>query len=258
MEPMDKNSIPKINQLISEWPNGAVMTMAQLKHKKYSRQLIDKYKSSRWITPIGKGAYRKYNDKVDWFGGIYGLQASGYPVFIGGKTSLELLGLAHYLGPEINRCYLFGKTGTRLPRWFLDYSWEIDMIFKTTNLFSQSFRLGLTDYRHKEFTVQISAPERGAMEMMYHIPNNQGFDEAFRIMENLTSLRSDMVQQLLLNCNSFKVKRLFMYMAQNVHHGWFDQLTPEQIDFGKGKRVILKNGILDNQYQITVNPENAY
>ncbi|NQT27639.1 type IV toxin-antitoxin system AbiEi family antitoxin [candidate division KSB1 bacterium] len=258
MEQVDKNSIPKINQLISEWPNGAVMTMAQLKHKKYSRQLIDKYKSSRWISPIGHGAYRKYNDKVDWFGGIYGLQASGYPVFIGGKTSLELLGLAHYMGPEINRCCLFGETGTRLPKWFLEYPWKIDILYKTTNLFSRSIRLGLTDYKHKEFTVQISAPERGSIEMMYHIPNNQGFDEAFRIMENLATLRSDMVQQLLLNCNSFKVKRLFMYMAQKVHHGWFDQLNPEQIDFGKGKRVILKNGILDNQYQITVNPENTY
>ena len=258
MEQTNNNSLSKINQLISKWPNGAVITMAQLKRQGYSRQLVNKYKSSRWITPVGNGAYRKYNDKIDWFGGIYGLQSSGYPVFIGGKTSLELLGLAHYLGPEINRCWLFAQTGTRLPRWFSEYPWGIDISFKTTNLFSQSNRLGLTDYKHKEFTVQISAAERGALEMMYHIPNNQGFDEAYRIMENLATLRSGVVQQLLVNCNSIKVKRLFMYMAQKVRHGWFEQLHPEQIDFGRGKRVILKNGVLDNQYQITVNPENTY
>jgi len=258
MEMNENNALPKLNQLISDWPNGAVITMTQLRQKGYSRQLIDKYKSSRWISPVGKGAYRKYQDKIDWFGGVYGLQSSGASVFIGAKTALELHGLAHYLAPELNRCYLFGKPGIRLPRWFSSYSWKITILYKTTNLFSQTVQSGLTDYKHKEFTVRISSPEQAAMEMMYHIPNNQGFDEAFRIMENLATLRSDLVQQLLKNCSSIKVKRLFMYMAQKVRHAWFDQLNPDEIDFGKGKRVIVKNGILDNQYQITVNRENTY
>ena len=33
-------------------------------------------------------------------------------------------------------------------------------------------------------------------------------------MENFVSLRSEIVQRLLVTCRSIKVKRLFMYMAE--------------------------------------------
>ena len=40
----------------------------------------------------------------------------------------------------------------------------------------------------------ISTPELATMEMLYLIPNEQSFDEAMKIMEGLTTLRPQLVQ----------------------------------------------------------------
>lgn len=74
-------------------------------------------------------------------------------------------------------------------------------------------------------------------------------------MENLNSLRPDMVQLLLEQCTSVKVKRLFMYMAEKAGHAWFQYIKTDNIDYGDGKRSIVKNGVYIPKYQITVPKE---
>ena len=93
------------------------------------------------------------------------------------------------------------------------------------------------------------------MEMLYFVPSLQGFDEAMKIMEMLTSLRPELVQHLLEVCNSIKVKRLFLYMAEKQNHFWFEQLNQDKIDLGRGKRSIVKKGVFNKKYQITVPKE---
>ena len=90
------------------------------------------------------------------------------------------------------------------------------------------------------------------MEMLYHLPGEQSFEEAFLIMENLAALRPAIVQSFLMYCNSIKVKRLFMYMAEKHGHHWVEQVDLSKVDFGKGKRVVIKKGVLDKKYNITV------
>ena len=90
------------------------------------------------------------------------------------------------------------------------------------------------------------------MEMLHFVPDRVTFEEAVLIMENLVTLRPQMVQHLLENCNFIKVKRLFMYMAEHHKHPWVYQLDTSKVDFGKGKRLIIKNGMLDKKHMITV------
>ena len=71
-------------------------------------------------------------------------------------------------------------------------------------------------------------------------------------MEGLTTLRPKLVQRLLEECKSIKVRRLFLLMAEYSNHDWFKELNVEKIDLGSGKRVIVKNGVLDKKYKITV------
>ena len=81
------------------------------------------------------------------------------------------------------------------------------------------------------------------MEMLSLIPKGQSFDEALRITEGLTTLRSQLVQNLLEECNSVKVKRLFLFMAEKHEHQWFNELNLEKINLGSGKRVIVEDGL---------------
>ncbi len=90
------------------------------------------------------------------------------------------------------------------------------------------------------------------MEMLHLTPKEVGFDEAQLIMENLVTLRPDVVQRLLTACRSVKVKRLFLYMAERQEHPWLSKLDLSKINLGKGKRMIIPNGRFDTKYQITV------
>lgn len=247
----------KLNQLISEWPRGAIYTARFLKTKGYSHVLLDKYKKSSWIRPVGRGAYALYKDDFDWTGAVLALQTQLHlDVHPGGKSALEMKGYAHYLSPEKKRIELYGSIADSLPAWFLKYDWGSEITYTKTKLFPQAVRNGYTVDEVKGFSIKTSSPERAAMEMLYHVPKEVSFEEAFLIFENLVTLRPDVVQNLLENCNFIKVKRLFMYMAEQHQHPWVVHLDISGIDFGKGKRLIVNNGILDKKFLITVPKRN--
>ena len=67
-------------------------------------------------------------------------------------------------------------------------------------------------------------------------------------------MRPELVQQLLEVCRSVKVKRLFLFLAEEAGHAWVKELNILKLDLGKGKRSIVKGGRLDKRYQITVEP----
>ena len=74
-------------------------------------------------------------------------------------------------------------------------------------------------------------------------------------MEGLNNLRPALVQSLLEACQSVKVKRLFLYLAEKSNHDWFTYLDLSKIDLGSGKRSIVKDGVYISRYQITVPKE---
>jgi len=248
----------KINQLIRQWPRGTVGTASHLNSEGYSHDLLTKYKKSGWIESFGRGAYILSGDKVEWPGALYAIQFQlRLNIHAGGKTALEMKGYAHYLSTQVSRIYLYGPGSQRLPAWFTNYRWNIEMIVSYTKLFPPDFREGLTEHKDREFSIIISGQERAAMEMIYLVPLKIGFDESSQIMENLISLRPEVVQTLLENCNSVKVKRLFMFMAEKYTHPWINHIDLSNVDFGKGKRMIVRNGRLDKKYKITI-PRNDF
>jgi hypothetical protein len=217
------------------------------------RELVKRYRKSGWIEAIGRSAYKLAGDQVTWEGALYALQKQlNVQVHAGGRTALELKGFGHFVSPELRTVYLFAQPGVHLPAWFRQHDWSLRYLFTATNLFTYGLKKSFTEFHFKDFIIRISSPERASMEMLYYVPGEQGFEESFRIMESLTTLRTDIVQQLLEDCNSIKVKRLFLYMAEKQNHFWFDGLDLSRIDLGSGKRKVVENGVLDKKYHITV------
>ncbi len=180
------------------------------------------------------------------------------PIHAGGKTALALHGYAHFLplgsGAPVT---LFGFSDVKLPAWFLKYDWGVSIRYFTTKLFFQDRALGLTTKDRSTYTITLESKERAILEVLYLIPQAESFEEAKLLMESLTTLRPDLVQSFLKVCNSVKVKRLFMLLAERCAHAWLDQLDLSQVDFGKGKRVIGKGGHFNSKYQISV-PQAMY
>jgi len=254
---MNIKKTTKINQLISQWQRGTVYTQSYLSELGYYHDLVKSYKRSGWLKSIGTGAYVLPHDNVDVFGGLYALQHQlKMPVHLGGRTALELKGYGHYARFSNQQYFLFGAVGTRLPKWFSEKDWGVKVHFIATNLIMNTPQESFSEYEHKGFSVKISSPERAALEMLYFVPSHQGFDEAMRIMEGLMTLRPKLVHNLLEHCQSIKVKRLFLYMSEKLDLPWFAELNLAKIDIGSGKRVIIKDGVLNNKYLITVPRES--
>jgi len=250
---MDTERKTKINRLINQWPKGTVGVTSYLTSLGFSYELLRRYKDSGWIEKLGRSAYILSGDEIGWPGALYTLQTQlALPVHVGGKTALELKGYAHYLPAKHNKLFLYGPRGLILPAWFKEDCFNVKFFVTRTNLFPADSREGFTDFKERDFSVKISAPEVAAMEMLHLVPKEVGFDEAQLIMENLVTLRPDVIQGLLASCRSVKVKRLFLYMAERQEHTWLSMLDLSKIDLGKGKRVIIKNGRFNVKYQITV------
>ena len=246
----------KLNRLILNWPKGTVQATSYLNADGYSRSLLSRYVKGRWIESAGRGAYSLYKDKIDWSGAVYALQKQlNLPVYPGGKIALELKGFAHYLQTK-DKVYLYCNEHSKLPSWFVGGGWKAEIIYTQAKLFKKDFHAALTDYTKNNYTIKISAPEQAAIEMLYHVPKKIEFSEASLIMENLTTLRPGLVQQLLENCKFVSVKRLFLYMADRARHPWFEKIDASRVDLGKGKRQVVKNGRLDKKYLITVPAED--
>lgn len=247
----------KINRLLKQWPIGAVAVLPWLEKQGAYQQLIHEYEKTAWVRRIGRGAYVRADDKVEWTGGLYALQKQLLlPIHAGGKTALSMQGYAHFLpmgqGPTV---VLFGAPDVKLPLWFKQYRWGVKVRYATTNLFVGNGDHGLTQKDMGFYSVSASTPERAMMEVLYEVPKKESYEEATLLMEGLTTLRPRLVQALLENCASVKVKRLFMVLAESCKHAWTKKLDLSHVEFGKGKRMLLKGGRFDSKYRITV-PES--
>ena len=211
--------------------------------------LLNMYSKTKWIQLYMRGMYKLYNDEVTWQGLLYGLQWNEPVIHAGGKTALELKGLAHYIKPRETKVYIYSNRNVNFNLWLKKFE---HLVLKRTEVFDYNNKNLFTDFNTGSFEIRISAPELAFMEMLYLIPAEQEFNEAFQIMEGLSSLRPKLVQSLLENCSSIKIKRLFLYMAEKAGHEWFYKLDKYSIDLGSGKRMIVKEGVLNKTYSITV------
>ena len=244
----------KINQLLRRWANGTVAVSPWLEKQGAYQQLVQKYEATAWVRRLGQGAYAKVGDKVEWTGGLYALQEQlKLPIHAGGKTALQMQGYAHFLpmgkGTTVS---LFGPPDVKLPAWFKQYRWGAKVRYTATSLFAGQAEQGLTKKELGSYSIKISAPERAMMEVLYGVPQVDSYEEARLLMEGLTTLRPRVVQELLEKCASVKVKRLFMLLAENCKHAWVPKVDLVKIDFGKGKRMLVKGGRFDPKYKITV------
>ena len=244
----------KINKLLGTQPQGTVLLSSWLAQQGYSYDLQQRYKKSNWLHSIGVGALVRANEKVSYEGAVYALQhQANLSIHLGAKTALSILGKAHYLELKPTKVVLFGGAKERLPAWFKKYNWGTKIQYYESSFLPKD--LGLIDVERKSFSIKVSGAARAIMECLYLAPKDQDLIECYELMEGLNNLSPKQVQTLLESCQSFKVNRLFLYMAEKAKHTWVDYLDKEKIDLGTGKRSIVKKGAFVHKYGITVPKE---
>lgn len=251
---MDTQNREKLKKLLDSHLPGTVYVASWLEGRGISRDLQKHYRKSGWLETSGTGAFKRPGEQVTWQGGLYALQAqSGLAVHAGALTALALQGYAHYLRLGAETVFLFSPPKTSLPAWFKNRDWGQKIHHCKTSVMPPG--LALADYRAGAFSVKISAPERAILECLHLSPNTVDLVECYQVMEGLTTLRPKLLQPLLEQCGSVKVKRLFLYMAEKAGHDWFKMLDTAKFDLGAGDRAITKGGVYVSRYGLTVPEE---
>lgn len=249
---MPRNNQSKINHFLATAPSGVVLTAAWLEDHGISSKLAWWYVHSGLLEKLGTNAYKKTGDNVTWAGALNALQTQlGAPIHIGGKTALHLLGLGHFVPMQgMQNIMLFAPPNTKIPKWLLANSWDAKFEIFRTSLFSDD--QGLIERPINGTSLKIATPERAALELLYLYPKHQSLHEISYLMENLSQLRPKIIQSLLENCRSVKVKRLFLHLNERCNHPWFSNLDLSQIDLGKGKRVLASGGKYFSKYKLSL------
>jgi hypothetical protein len=244
----------RINQLLKNWPTGTVAIQPWLDSRGVYRQLTRRYISSGWLARIGRGAFVRDGDTVDWLGGVYALQHQlGIKTHVAGVTALLLRGFGHYLPlGKGYKVFLFSEPRQLLPRWFLQHHWDVRVAYHCPNLFVDQNDTGFIELNRGAFSVTVSAPERAILEVMHLATSNAAVEHALELCEGLTTLRPAVVQKLLEACCSVKTKRFFLWASERSNHAWLSRVDISSIYLGKGKRVLYRGGKFDSKYGITV------
>ncbi|MDR2058141.1 MAG: type IV toxin-antitoxin system AbiEi family antitoxin [Dysgonamonadaceae bacterium] len=250
----NERNMTKLQRLTLTTPRGLVMLSSWLVSQGYPYELQQRYRKSGWLKTVGTGAMMKAGERPALTGAIAALQQqAGSDIHVGGRSALEWSGNAHYLPMGFPIITLFVKSASSLPAWFTGIRWDKEMRIYGSSLFKDN-ATGLLDYQDGELTVKISGAARAIMECLSLFPNRFPLQEAYEVMDGLSTLRPDQVQALLEQCKSIKVKRLFLYFAERIGHAWFKYVDTGKIDLGSGVRSLTgdKSGVFVPKYQLVL------
>jgi hypothetical protein len=243
----------KLRAMVQDWPQGTVATSSWFERQGISRQLRQKYLESGWLKALGYGAFVKLSDQPSWLGGYYALQQE-LELHVGGISSLEILGQAHFLPTGANRrLYFYSHSKMpelHLPKWFAK-------TFAQNSIQKVNFRIfkskcGLQEHNTENFKVTISGAERALFEVLALVPKYISFEYAALLFQGQNLLRAELVQELLQECKLEKVKRLFLYLAREQQLACFKHIDLRKANLSGRKISIGPGEVYDPQFKLSV------
>lgn len=279
----------KLNRLQQLLPEGLLVDAAWLDRHGFTHPLRQKYAAHGWLLPLARGVYQRpaarldtqdAAQSLDWERVILSLQTLlNVGVSIGGRTALEMHGLAHYLpAAGVREVHLY--TSEALPGWLAKIPVNARFVVHNSDRLLVSPGRGLDSvmrkvdsglgpqsdrarddsdatlrWGHWRWPLTLSTPERAVLELLDELPKRESFEQVDALFGGLGAVLPRRMQRLLEACQSVKVRRLFLFFADRHNHAWVKQLDRTRIDLGRGKRLLAVGGRLDPKYQITV-PES--
>ncbi len=243
----------KLNQLLQCHHTGGLLFSSWLNRNGYSDQLMQQYRKSGWFTLLSKGVMFRTGDKLSSFATLasYNTQLDK-AFYVGAHSALELSGFNHYV-PMGKPVLMIGHPKEeKIADWMRNADFDHTLKFFSTKVFSKP---QLTTFKKEGVEILASVPEQAFIECLLLAPNQYAYMDLFYIMEQLTTMRPEVLQEMLENTDNIKVKRLFLYMAQKANHEWFDRIDRSKIELGTGKQKLTENGIYLSEYKITVPKE---
>lgn len=200
------------------------------------------------------GVYKRPGEALTWQGALHSLQVQAdNAVHVGALTAVSSEGSAHYLRLGREPVFLFSKAGVGLPAWFEAQDWTDDVRLIQTGFLPPD--LGVRSALVGGYALKASSPERAILESLHLAPQAVDLMEVYQVLEGLRTLRPTLVQSLLDACNSVKVKRLFLFMAEKANLPVLSHLEIKDLDLGSGDRGLVKGGVYVPRHRLVLPAE---
>lgn len=240
----------KLNRLLLNADTSGLLFSQWMKSQGYSDQLQKKYRDSGWLTSLSQGVMFRTGIKLSAYSALASCNLQmGTRHRIAAHSALEYAGFNHYvpMGKPVLAVALSGAR--RRPLWMKDELF--DMAFRTfhTEAFNQP---EVIEARNDGGLLYVSSPEQAFLECLLLAPKYYAYMDLYYIMEQLATLRCDVVQRLLETTRNYSVKRMFLYMAEKAGHYWVEELCREKINLGTSKLQLVPDGVYSPKYRITV------
>jgi hypothetical protein len=252
---MQKNNLNKPDSVLLTncLPDGQVVNRKWLKIKGFERMAVDYFVRSGKLERVGYGIYRRPGPPLKWEHLVYSLQELSSPVHVGGRSALDLQGMAHYLPVGgMQNVELYGVN--KLPGWLNESQVPVKLVAQGMGGIDKlpSDALTTRPFGHWDWLLRFSTVELALFELLGKIQDESGFSLADKYFESAATLRPELLNNLLRACRQIKTKRLFLWFSDRHRHAWRNKLNTAHLDLGSGKRMIVKGGALDKTYAITV------
>lgn len=245
----------KINKLRQQTPSNGILLTSWLEKSGFSRSEVSQYMKSGWLQRISTGVYQFTGDRPSLYGILASYQKqANLKYHIGAASALELKGFSHYIAMGKPTAVVFAPVKPPLPKWLNDADLDMNLAEMSSKVLGTA---GIEQLDYQGQTLTVSSPERAIMECVLLSPARYDLMDVYYLMEMLASLRASLVQQILEDCTSVKVKRLFLYMAKKARHRWFAKLDLSRISLGSGTRSFMKGGVKIPSYDIVISKELA-
>lgn len=246
----------KINSIRNQVSQEGIMLTSWLETKGISRSDLSNYVKHNTLKRVATGVYKYPETELSLYGILSSYQTQeNLRYHLGAATALELKGFSHYIPMGKPQAVIFTPRTKPLPKWILSTSLDMTIVDLTTKVFPD---IGIANIHFNGNYLKVSSPERAIMECLLMYPMHTNLQDVYYLMEMLNALRSTLVQKLLEECTSIKVKRLFLYLAEKARHRWFDNLDLSKISLGSGTRSLVSGGVKNSKYDIMIPKELVY
>lgn len=207
-----------INALQRSLPRGRPFDSRALAKLGISSALAHHYLEAKWLVRLGRGVFMFSGDSFQRDASLSFLAMRIPNLHVGGKTALAWRGVRHNLSDREPLC-LWGTKKMTLPSWFTT---RFPSHYTTRSPFSSSLAqgYGLNPLPETPDGPLVSEPERALLEMLSEVGIHQVVEEARNIMEGVRSVRAEVLEKLLKNCERVKVLRLCVLWAEELNLPW--------------------------------------
>ena len=240
----------KINKLLSEGiPNG-VFFSKWLTANNYSPQLLSQYKKSGWLESLDRSVYYSAGEQLSAYAAVASnaIQTNDN-LRLAAHSALELHGIMHFI--PMGKPLAVVTTDIRHKmQWLHAPLFDRQFVYFHTQQLSD---MPPERIIYNDLQIPVSSQELAVMECLYLAPKQYSYMDVYYLVEQLGGLRPEIIQELLEKSTNFRVKRMFLYMAEKTGFEWFMNLDLRRIDLGSSiLQLTTANGTFIKKYNMVI------